>query len=94
MKSKLQGYWIWFWYNDYTRFIIVLFGGHLIVLIPILAAFGLDGYTIKTISMWAYIIVFFWAMLDNDYSNLNKIGLDVYRKPLKPKPNLDKQEPK
>lgn len=102
--SKLHAAWIWFWYNDTTRILLVMVPTYFIVLIPLLWFLGVrDSETIRGIAMFSYIAIFSFAMMDNDYENLNKIGLTVYRKKMteeeinkynnrnKPKINLEKK---
>ena len=43
--NPLTRTWIWFWYNDATRLLLVLFGWHLLLVVPILAMMGIDGST-------------------------------------------------
>lgn len=81
--GRFHGAWIWFWFNDWTRLLIVGLGGHLLFFIPLLYALGVQGESLRSAAIGLYIAVFGWAMVDNDYTNLHKIGLDVYRSPLK-----------
>lgn len=83
--TPFKRFWISFWYNDVTRMIGVLGGLHLLPTLVLLAYLSVDGETIQTLLAIQYLAVFAWAMVDNDYNNLNKIGLDCYRKPLKKK---------
>lgn len=79
---RLVRAWIWFWYNDITR-TCVLMGLHLpFVLLGSYALFG-PGEYLRNVAIGAYLAVFFWAMVDNDYTQLERIGLTVYRKPLR-----------
>lgn len=79
---RLVRAWIWFWYNDITR-MCVLLGLHLpFVLLGVYALFG-PGEYLRNVAIGAYLAVFMWAMVDNDYTQLERIGLDVYRKPLR-----------
>lgn len=82
--NPFQKGWIWFWYNDITRWVVVMFGLHLIPTIFVCLYFEL-GEISRTILAVQYMLVFWWAVIDNNYSNLRKIGLDEYRKPLKEK---------
>ncbi len=84
---KLVRAWIWFWYNDVTRLLGVMFGLHLVVVLPVLMALGLQGENLRHGVVGAYVFVLAWAFLDNDYSQLRRIGLDEYRKPLNPGPS-------
>lgn len=77
--NKFKRAWIWLWYNDITR-LCVLFGLPVIpvILITILI-FGTGEY-LRTVSGVTYILFFGWALFDNDYSNLRRIGMNEYRK--------------
>lgn len=78
---RLVRAWIWFWYCDATR-LAVLLGVHVpLVLLGFYAVGGPSEYQ-HTVAFWAYAVVFGWALLDNDYTQLERIGLDVYRRPL------------
>jgi len=76
-------FWIWFWYCDVTRLLIPLCGLHLVAVIPLMAFLGIDGEDRRTGAMVAYVLVLCWAMLDNDYSKLYRIGRDIDHRPLK-----------
>mgnify|MGYP001250052153 CR=1 FL=1 len=81
--NPLKRAWIWFWYNDVVRFLVILIPTYFVVVIPLLFFVGVPPkYMGNTLSL-IYMIGCVWAMLDNDYSNLRRIGLDEYRKPLK-----------
>lgn len=80
--SKFQYCWIWFWYNDITRLCIIV-GLPVIPIVFITAYFFGWGEYLRTVAACSYIFFFGWALMDNDYSNLRKIGLDEYCKPLK-----------
>lgn len=84
--SFAKAIWIWFWYNDITRFVFPLMGLHLLLTIAAVASFGLnqnlDGEVMRYGLIVQYLVVFLWAMVDNDYENLNKVGLSVERRPL------------
>ena len=83
--SKTKKYWIWFWYNDITRLCFVMFPLYFIILIPLLIWMGISEEAFKKILSIVYLSVWAWALVDNDYSNLRKIGLDENRKPLSEK---------
>lgn len=88
--SKWKKAWIWFWYNDITRICLIIIPLYNIALIPLLYFLGIrDPELMKVIMVGIWGILFTWGMIDNDYSNLRKIGLDEYRNPLpkKEKPN-------
>lgn len=78
---KIVRAWIWFWYNDVTR-LAVLLGVPAILAAVVLAWLGVDGEARKNGVLATYVACFMWALLDNDYSQLNRIGLTVYRRPL------------
>ena len=81
-KNKYKRAWIWFWYNDVTRF-CVLFGIPVIpVLLVSVALFGTGEY-LQALGVGTYMFFFGLALLDNDYSNLRRIGMNEYRKKLK-----------
>ena len=83
MSKIIRKSWIWFWYNDVVRVLGVLLGGFLVP--TALAAYRahVPAEALKDILITQYILTLAWAMIDNDYSHLNEIGLDVNRKPLK-----------
>lgn len=81
-KRRFVRAWIWFWYNNATRLFVVLFPSYFIFLIPALQHVGLEDQTFRQTLSFVYLAVFGWAVLDNDYSNLERIGLDVERRPL------------
>lgn len=81
--TKLNHFWIWFWYSDITRIFIVLIPSYFLLLIPLLFLFEISTSYFASILSFTYLFVFFVAMMDNNYSNLRKIGLDEYRKKLK-----------
>lgn len=77
--NKFKRAWIWFWYNDITR-ICILMGLPIIpVVFTVGVIFGFDEY-LRGVAMFAYTFTFGWALLDNDYSNLRRIGMNEYRK--------------
>lgn len=78
---KLVRAWIWFWYNDVTR-LAVLLGVPAVLAAVVLAWLGVDGEARKSGVLATYVVGLIWALLDNDYSQLNRIGLSVYRRPL------------
>lgn len=72
----MKAAWLKFWFNDYTRILGVVFGGHLLVTGPlvhlILCVNGLPEYTSGAMAS-LYLAVFGWALLDNDYSKVEKL---------------------
>ena len=84
MKTRLRHAWIWFWYSDWTRLFVVLLPSYFVIVLPMLYALGVQGETLRETAIALYLGVFGWAMLDNDYTRLEEIGLDAYRKPLAP----------
>ena len=77
--NKFIRAWIWFWYNDITRLCIIL-GLPVIPVIAVVAAVFGPGEYLRTVAGFTYIFIFGWALLDNDYSNLRRIGMDEHRK--------------
>jgi hypothetical protein len=85
MKSEtrwLVRAWIWFWYNNTTRFLVVLFPSYFVIVVPLLQFLGLEGEAFRRTLALVYLAVFAWAVKDNNYSNLERIGLNVDRRPL------------
>lgn len=81
--KKINNCWIWFWYCDITRLFFVLIPSYFVLLVPTLLLFNVPEEHFKSILMFTYIGVFLFALIDNDYSNLRKIGLNEYREKLK-----------
>lgn len=74
--------WIWFWYNNVTR-MLLLVGLHLpVVLLATYAIFG-PGEYLRDVAVAAYMLTFCVMLVDNDYTQLRRIGLDVNRVPLR-----------
>lgn len=82
-KSTLRNAWVWFWYNDVTRCVVVLLPSYFLVLVPLLLWLGMPPEAMKPVLSLVYTTVLCWATIDNDYSKLEDIGLDVNRRPLK-----------
>lgn len=80
--GKLHAAWIWFWYNDMTRMFLVVMPTHYAFIVPLLLWSGMDVKSIGDILWPIYGMILFWAFIDNDYSNLRKIGLNEYRQKL------------
>ena len=80
-RRPLVRAWIRFWYNDATRILLML-GVPLLPLVALLAWLGIDGEARRGVVTMAYVLLIAWLLVDNDYSNLRRIGLDEYRKPL------------
>lgn len=78
-KNRLKRAWIWIWYNDVTR-ICVLMGLPVIPLIFVIAIVFGHGEYLRILALVAYGVLVGWAMIDNDYSNLRRIGMNEYRK--------------
>jgi len=77
--NRLKRMWIWIWYNDITR-LCILFGVPVIpVVLGLLATIG-PGEYLRDIAAGTYLLLVAWAILDNDYSQLRRIGLDEYRR--------------
>lgn len=89
--TKPQAVWIWFWYSDATRLAFPLLGLHLVFTVLLVGGFGLnehlDAGMMRHGLIFQYIVVFGWALLDNDYETLRKVGLSVDRQPLPSKHN-------
>jgi len=83
--TKIKKYWIWFWYNEWTRIFIVMIPSYFIFLIPLLMWLDINEKIFRLILCITYVFIFCWAILDNDFSNLRKIDMDEYRRPLKNK---------
>ena len=80
-NNRIKRAWIWLWYNDITR-LAVLVGLPIIPVVAISAAmFGVGGY-LRVVAAVTYVMLVAWGILDNDYSNLRRIGMDEYRKKL------------
>lgn len=80
--GRLHAAWIWFWYWDVSRLLFVLFPGHFLLTLPVMGWLHWDGPLIKDVLIGTYLLVLAVAMVDNDYENLRRIGLDPYRRPL------------
>lgn len=77
--NRFKRAWIWFWFNDVTR-VCCLLGLPLIPLVTILGGvFGWGEY-LRDVSIFAYSLLLIWMFIDNDYSNLRRIGMTEYRK--------------
>lgn len=77
--NRLKRAWIWIWYNDITRLCVLLGLPVIPVMLIAMSIFG-PGEYLRTVAGAAYILFFGWAMIDNDYSNLRRIGMNEYRK--------------
>jgi len=77
--NRLKRAWIWVWYNDITR-ICVLLGLPVIPVVLLTAMIVGPGEYLRTVAWITYILFFGWALIDNDYSNLRRIGMNEYRK--------------
>lgn len=82
-QNRLIRVWIWLWYNDVTRLATML-GLPLIPLAIALNFLGVNSELIRSLVMAFYIALLCLMLIFNDYKNLNRIGLDVYRIPLRP----------
>ena len=81
--NSLKRTWIRFWYNNVTRFLVVLLPSYALPLVAALTYFGVPGEMQRHFVTVTYLAVLGWAMVDNDYTQLERIGLDVDRRPLK-----------
>ena len=77
--NKFIRAWIWLWYNDITRLCVLLGLPVIPVIVVVATVFGLGEY-LRTVAVISYVLFFGWALLDNDYSNLRRIGMNEYRK--------------
>lgn len=80
--NKFKRAWIWLWYNDKTRLCVLLGLPTLLIIFILLVVFG-DRDWVRFFAMVHYVGMIYWMLLDNDYSNLRRIGLNEYRKKLK-----------
>ena len=76
--NKFKRAWIWLWYNETTR-ILVLIGLPILPLIMVVGTIFGPGEYLRGVAGFSYVFLFGWGMLDNDFSNLRRIGLDEYR---------------
>lgn len=81
--NRLVRAWIWFWYNDVTRFLLILLPGHFIITLPILMYFEVSGEFAKNFAIFSYMLGIVFAMCDNDYTNLHRIGLTTDRRKMR-----------
>lgn len=81
--NPLKRAWIWLWYNTTFRILVVMIPTYFVFVIPLLFFLGVPPEHMSRTLSAIYMAVFVWAMLDNDYGNLRRIGLDENRKPLK-----------
>ena len=80
--NKFKRAWIWFWYNDVTRWGTVLGIPSIFMVVVVYGLFGWGEYLL-CIAVISYIIFLAWAIIDNNYSNLRRIGMDEYRNKIK-----------
>jgi RsiW-degrading membrane proteinase PrsW (M82 family) len=84
LRARLRHAWIWFWYSDATRLLLVLLPGHFVVTLPLGYALGMrEG--LRDWAVFTYVAGFVWAMSDSDFTRLEEIGLDAHRRPLRRK---------
>jgi len=81
-ENKIKRFWIWLWYNDIFRIFFVLIPSYFIILVPFCCYFFGEN-TSKAILPFVYLFVFAYAMINNDYSNLRRIGMNEYREKIK-----------
>jgi len=68
--------WAWFWYNTVTRFLVVLIPTYMIAVIPFFIHVVKVPPSDMANSLSAvYLIVFGWAVFDNDFSKRKKYGI-------------------
>ncbi len=76
--NKLKRKWIWIWYNDTTRLLTMLGIPTLLLAFVCASLFGVGEY-ISGVCATHYVAMFGWMLIDNDYSNLRRIGMNEYR---------------
>ncbi|MDD5151925.1 MAG: hypothetical protein PHC28_15845 [Flavobacterium sp.] len=75
--DKFKRFWIWFWYNDYTRIFWVLLPIPSIIIITLLMYIGLPGQYAADLLITTYLGLLIWGIYDNDFSKLERIGRNV-----------------
>jgi hypothetical protein len=66
MKHKLKICWEHFWYNDVTRFVLLL-GGHMVILLPVMLLFGAELTTIRTVGLVTWLLLYILMAMDNGF---------------------------
>jgi hypothetical protein len=66
MKHKLKICWEHFWYNDVTRLVLLL-GGHMIIILPVMLLFGAGMTTIHTVGFVTWLLLYIFMAMDNGF---------------------------
>ena len=77
--TPIERAWIWFWYNDATR-LLMLIGVPVVPVVALCAVVFGPGEYLRAVALATYGGLVGWALVDNDYSKLRKIGRDEYRR--------------
>lgn len=80
--NKFKRAWIWVWYSETTRILVLTGLPALLITMAMGATFG-SGEYLRVIAGFSYAFLFGWGVIDNDFSNLRRIGLDEYRNKIK-----------
>lgn len=73
------------WYSEWFRIAFILCPIWLIVLmIMLMISFPSVSELIRYLCLTLYVVLFTTALAKNDWSELRRIGLDEYHRPLKP----------
>ena len=79
--NKFKRLWISLWYHDTTRLLVMMGFPVVITFFILKVSFELNSIPPEVYAT-QYVLIFCWMMIDNNYSNLRRIGLDEYRKKL------------
>jgi len=77
-SNKFKRAWIWFWFNNWTR-ILCMIGIPLLPLVCVVGTIFGWGEYLKGVALITYSALMAWMFLDNDYSNLRRIGMNEHR---------------
>ena len=75
------------WYSDWFRMYFVIVPLWMIPLALLLVMAGVGADACRTICLVLYFALLSAALVFNDYSNLNRIGLDIYHNELEENDN-------
>lgn len=78
IQNPLHRLFVRVWYSDWFRFYFVLLPLWMIPFALALIALGVDGEIVRNVCVLLYFALFGAALTFNDYTNLHRIGLDVY----------------
>lgn len=68
--------WVWFWYNTATRFLVVLIPTYMVFVIPFFVhVVHVPPEDMANSLSATYLIVFMFAVYDNDFSKRKKYGI-------------------